>query len=183
MIVYDNAEDPDVIRNYWPLAGRGQAIITTRNPSFAFDLGGHRMEVTNWDNATGLKFLFHLLSTDIGPDLEDDESPAALELSEKLQGHALAISAVAAFIHKCALSVTEFVRLYDQHQSEVHDFLGSRSINALWRRSFKTLNPRSRALLAAMCFLQPDNIPQAAFEPEWITCLPASLSFCADSLR
>lgn len=32
LIVYDNAEFADLIRDFWPLASRGQALITTRNP-------------------------------------------------------------------------------------------------------------------------------------------------------
>lgn len=66
-----------MIRHYWPLATRGHAIITTRNPIFGFELADRRMEMVNWDSLTGLKFLLHLLSTDISNELEDDEITSA----------------------------------------------------------------------------------------------------------
>lgn len=47
LIVYDNVEDPDSIRHYWPLASRCQALITTHNPAFSFELADGGMDITN----------------------------------------------------------------------------------------------------------------------------------------
>ncbi|KAI1352908.1 Tetratricopeptide-like helical [Xylaria sp. FL0043] len=182
LIVYDNAEDPDLVRDFWPLASRGQAIITCRNPVFGFELADRGMEIANWDNDTGLRFLLHLLSTDISMELEKDEATSALQLSEKLSGHALAISTMAGLIHRHALSISEFLKFYNQHTSEVHGISGNRSINALWEISYKSLDTKSQCILAVMSFLEPDSIPQALFEPVCSTDLPESLSFCANSL-
>jgi hypothetical protein len=71
--VYDNAEFTDLIRDFWPLASRGQALITTHNPSIAFEVADRMMEITSWDNQTGLRFLLHLLSIDTTSDLKEDE--------------------------------------------------------------------------------------------------------------
>lgn len=182
MIVYDNAEDPDLVRDFWPLASRGQAIITCRNPVFGFELADRGMEIANWDNNTGLRFLLHLLSADISMELEKDETISAFQLSEKLSGHALAISTMAGLIHRRALSISEFLNFYNQHPSEVHGISGNRSINALWEVSYQSLDTKSQCILAAMSFLEPDSIPQALFEPMCSTDLPESLSFCANSL-
>ncbi|KAI1418796.1 NB-ARC and TPR domain protein [Xylaria sp. FL1777] len=182
LIVYDNAEDPDLVRDFWPLSSRGQAIITCRNPVFGFELADRGMEIANWDNDTGLRFLLHLLSADISMELEKDETTSALQLSEKLSGHALAISTMAGLIHRRALSILEFLNFYNQHPSEVHGISGNRSINALWEISYKSLDTKSQCILAVMSFLEPDSIPQALFEPMCSTDLPESLSFCANSL-
>ncbi|OTA87935.1 hypothetical protein M434DRAFT_130703 [Hypoxylon sp. CO27-5] len=181
LIVYDNAEEPDLIREYWPVASRGYALITTRNPIFGFELVDRGMEISSWDNDTGLRFLLHLLSTDVSNDIEEDEATSAQQLAHKLCGHALAISAVAGLIHRRALSFTEFMNFYNQHPSEVHGISGNRSINALWELSFKSLDPRSHAILGVMSFIEPDNIPQSLFEPS-SQLDPSSLPmFCSDT--
>ncbi|KAI0817305.1 Tetratricopeptide-like helical [Xylaria sp. FL0064] len=173
---------PDLVRDFWPLASRGQAIITCRNPVFGFELADRGMEIANWDNDSGLRFLLHLLSTDISMELEKDETTSALQLSEKLSGHALAISTTAGLIHRRALSISEFLKFYSQYPSEVHGISCNRSINALWEISYKSLDTKSQCILAVMSFLEPDSVPQALFEPICSTDLPESLSFCANSL-
>jgi hypothetical protein len=110
--VYDNAEDAGLLRSHWPLASRGQILITTRNPSLAFEVADTMMEMVSWDNKTGLKFLLHLLSTDLATELKEDEATSA-QLAQKLSGHALAISAMAGLIHRQSLSITEFMDFYN----------------------------------------------------------------------
>ncbi|KAK0610364.1 hypothetical protein B0T17DRAFT_499972 [Bombardia bombarda] len=47
--------------------------------------------------------------------------------------------------------------------------------------SFESLDSHSRAILGVLSFIQPDKIPEALFEPESSTALPASLKFCSDN--
>jgi NB-ARC domain len=183
LIVYDNAEVVDLIRAHWPAASRGQALITTRNHSFAFEPADGGLEIKTWDTETGSRFLLHLLSTDIGTELKVNEATSAQELSKKLSGHALAISHMAGLIHRRAWSISEFMKIYNQHPSEMHGVSGNNSINALWDFAFKSLDPQSHAILGTMCFVAPDGIPQSLFEPECAADLPESLLFCSDHLR
>lgn len=134
------------------------------------------MEVTSWDSQTGLNFLLHLITRDI----TDDEATSAHELSEKLSGHALAISAMAGLMHRRGLSITEFMTFYNQYPSRIHGISGNRSINALWDMSFRSLDPKSLAILGVMSFVEPDSIPQAIFELHSSNDLPESLQFCSD---
>ncbi|KAI1737183.1 hypothetical protein F4680DRAFT_460693 [Xylaria scruposa] len=182
LIVYDNAEDKDLIRDHWPIANRGQALITSRSNSFAFEPADGGLEITTWDTETGSRFLLHLLSTEIGTELRGDETASAHELSEKLSGHALAISHMAGLIHRRAWSISEFMKIYKQHPGELHGISGNRSINALWDLSFRSLDEHARSILGLLCFLAPDSIPQALFEPLDDSGLPDTLSFFTDTL-
>jgi len=47
--------------------------------------------------------------------LNEEEATSAEQLSQKLSGHALAISAMAGLIHRRALSITEFMNFYNQY--------------------------------------------------------------------
>jgi hypothetical protein len=181
-IVYDNAEDRDLIRSYWPVARRGQALITTRNHSFAFDPADGGLEITTWDDETGSKFLLHLLRTDICVDLKDDEASSATEPSQRLSGHALAITHMAGLIHRRSWSIAESMQYFDQHPNKMFGISGNSSINALWNFAFKSLDSQSRAILGVLSFLQADSIPQALFEPASAAALPERLAFRSDPL-
>lgn len=154
----------DLIRAYWPAASHGQALITTRNRSFGFEIADGGLEVQTWDTNTGSRFILHLISTDISEELTDDDVSSAHELSQKLSGHALAICQMAGLIHKRALSISEFIEYYEQHPSEMHGVSSNNSINALWDLSFKSLDSQSRAILGVMSFIAPDDIPQTLFD-------------------
>ncbi|KAG8161020.1 hypothetical protein KVR01_009284 [Diaporthe batatas] len=180
LIVYDNAESIDLLLDYWPAASRGQALITTRNRSFAFHPADSGLEISSWDAETGSRFLAHLLSTDVGTQLTTQESKSAHDLSEKLSGHALAISTMAGLIHRRAWSISEFLSLYNKQPEKMHGISGNSSINALWDMSFQSLDEKSSAILGVLCFLSPDNIPQSLFEIQSAEVLPSELSFCAD---
>jgi len=117
-------ESIDLLRDHWPAANRGQALITTRNHSFAFEPADGGLEITTWDTETGSRFLLHLLATDISTDLKENEMKYAHELSQKLSGHALAICQMAGLIHRCRWSIAEFMEIYMQHPSEMHGVSG-----------------------------------------------------------
>ena len=102
----------DLLLSYWPAASRGQAIITSRNNKFAFEPAEGGVEVTSWDSETGSQSLLHLLSTDIGEELAAADIKSANQLSEKLSGHALAISHMAGLIHRRSWSISDFVEIY-----------------------------------------------------------------------
>ncbi|KAL9104085.1 MAG: hypothetical protein Q9163_000937 [Psora crenata] len=183
LLIYDNAEDMDLLLSYWPSATRGVALITTRKSSFAFHPASGGLEIPTWDADMGTKFLLHLLSTNISEELTKDETSSANELSRKLSGHALAISQMAALIYRRSWSIAEFVKLYNQQPAKMHGVFGNSSINALWDISFKSLDPQSRAILGIMSFLEPDQISEALFNPDALKDgpLPESLKFTQDA--
>ncbi len=183
LLVYDNAEDADIIMPYWPAAARGQAIITTRKSAFGFDPASGGLEITTWDADMGSRFLQHLLSTDITDELTSEDTNSANELARKLSGHALALSQFAGLIQRRSWSISEFVKLYNQQPNKIHGVFGNKSINTLWDISFKSLDPQSRTVLGIICFLEPDHIPEALFnfKPREGELLPERLEFTQDT--
>lgn len=182
LIIYDNVESMDLLLSYWPVASRGQAIITSRSNKFAFEPAEGGIEVHSWDSETGSQFLLHLLSTDIGDELSTAEIKSADQLSEKLSGHALAISHIAGLIHRRSWSISDFLEIYKKQPQKMYGLSGNSSINALWDISFNSLDPKSREILGVLSFTAPEAIPQSLFEAEDEASLPESLKFCADNL-
>lgn len=159
MIIYDNAEAIGLLRDYWPLSGsNGRVLITTRNHSLAFDPGDGGFEILPWDTDTGSKFLLHLLAGHIRDELLASETESAYSLSERLSGHALALSNMCGLIHRRSWSISELVEVYDRAK----DFQDG--LETVWNLSFANLQPDCAALLSAFAFCAPDAIPQSLFE-------------------
>lgn len=79
LLIFDNAENADLLMTCWPTASRGQVIITTRNHNLVFFPADGGLEVTTWDTEKGSHFLVHLLSTDISKHLTEKEAKGAHE--------------------------------------------------------------------------------------------------------
>ncbi|KAF2836401.1 hypothetical protein M501DRAFT_1018761 [Patellaria atrata CBS 101060] len=117
LLIYDNVESSDLIRKYWPVANQGCALITARNHNLAYEPAETGIEVLPFDTETGSVFVLHLLSLDIAADVATQESKSAAQLSERLGGYALAISQMAALIHRRSWTIEEFLAIYDRFQS------------------------------------------------------------------
>ncbi|KAK1508064.1 uncharacterized protein CCOS01_16065 [Colletotrichum costaricense] len=175
LIVYDNVESFDLLRANWPLPGsQGLALITTRNHSLAFDPASGGLEVPSWNTENGTKFLLHLLSGHISADLLANEAKSAYSLSERLSGHALAISNMSGLIQRRSWSISQ---LLDNYGSNLNFKDG---LEAVWKVSFQNLKPDSAALLAAFSYCAPDSIPHSLFELKEAEDLPDSLLWFLD---
>ncbi|OQU99113.1 hypothetical protein CLAIMM_04795 [Cladophialophora immunda] len=181
LIIFDNAEDANLLLEYWPMASRGSIIITTRNHALAFEPAEAGIEVAHFDPSEGSGFLIHLLSMDIANDLNNAETQSALELSERLSGHALAISQMAGLIHRRAWSIGDFIRMYDKNMQKFLTSTGrGAGLDTVWKLSFESLDRPAFSLLGIMSWLMPDEIPYALFETSNPSNLPESLSFLLD---
>ncbi|KAH0553214.1 hypothetical protein GP486_006614, partial [Trichoglossum hirsutum] len=176
LVVYDNVESAATLMPYWPESSQGRAIITTRNHSLAFEPASFGVEVTSWDAQTGSQFLLFLLKKSIGRDLEAEDS-SALALSERLSGHALAISHMAGLIYDGEFSIQEFMTMYLKNPRRAH---AANEFTALWDFSFKSLDKNSLFLLGVLSYLMPDTIPQELFEAGANQEFSEDLDFCSD---
>lgn len=174
LIIYDNAESRDILNPYWPRASRqGRAIITTRNHSFAFSPAASGLEVTAWDIEKGAEFVIFMLKRNIGHDIAS-ENTAARTLSQKLSGHALALSHMAALIHDNEYSIQYFTSMYLESPGSVHTM---NELATVWAVSFQSLDVNSLTLLGIISFLMPDNIPPEIFDHTDDRALPQGLGF------
>lgn len=83
---------------------------------------------------------------------------SAYSLSERLSGHALALSNMCGLIHRRSWSISELVEVYDR-SSDFKD-----GLETVWQLSFENLQPDCAALLSAFTFCAPDSIPHTLFE-------------------
>lgn len=178
LVVYDNVEDDKLLEPYWPESSRGKAIITTRNHNLAYKFATSALEITSWDAKTGSDFLLFLLKDNIGRDIQS-ERLSAIELAEKLGGHALGISHMAGLIQQRSWTIAEFMRIYMKDPRRLH----KSELQAVWDVSFGNLGKNSRVFLGVASFLVPDNMAQELFENRHGHDLPDDLEFFLDDLE
>lgn len=155
-------------------------LLTTRNHGLALQPAGAGLEVPPFESTKGSEFLLHILSMDIADSLTAQEAKSAMELSERLSGHALAISQMAGLIHKRGWSIEEFLQHYSKNAQKM---VTKTSLETVWKLSFESLDPAAFALLGTLSFLMPDSIPQALFRPDDPDLLPERLKFCDDEIE
>ena len=102
--------------------------------------------------------MLHLLAGHIRGELLASETESAYSLSERLSGHALALSNMYGLIHRRSWSISELVEVYDRAKDFKDGF------ETVWQLSYTNLQPNCAALLSAFSFCAPDAIPQSLFE-------------------
>lgn len=128
LVVYDNVEDDNLLEPYWPESSHGTAIITTRNHNLVHKFATSGLEITSWDAKTGSKFLLFLLKDNTGRDIQS-EKLSAVELAEKLGGHALGTSHMAGLIQRKSCTIAEFMRIYLEDPKRLH----KSELQAVWK--------------------------------------------------
>ncbi|HEX7999933.1 MAG TPA: FxSxx-COOH system tetratricopeptide repeat protein [Pyrinomonadaceae bacterium] len=158
LLIFDNAKEPAVIKDYIPQSDSGHVIVTSRNP--------------NW-KGIGDSIPVHVLSREEsigflkGRTGQDDDKCG--ELAEELGDLPLALEQAGAYIEETGKSITEYLQLFRTYQVELLS-LGNISTNypasvrTTWEVSFQQAVKESSSVtgvLALLGFLAPDSIPQS----------------------
>lgn len=162
LLIFDNADDPMILADYWP-QGSGSILITSRDPlsksmftrrPSGLDLG----PLTQQDSIS----LFNHLTTSVESEPGDD---TAQKISDALGGVPLAISQMAGIIRRHDLTLSEFFELYTDYNEhaglyetkfDTNLVKYGHSLATVW--AFEKLKPQARQLLELITFLDPDGI-------------------------
>ncbi|MEU8636960.1 FxSxx-COOH system tetratricopeptide repeat protein [Amycolatopsis sp. NPDC048633] len=160
LLVFDSAEEPDMVRPFFPRGGSGHILVTSRNPSWAGIASP--LEVAVFERAES-KQLLGLR----GPELDEDDAD---QISNKLGDLPLAIEQAAAWLAETGMSARDYLRLFDSKVAELLDTSAPRdyelSVAAAWNVSFDELKERSPAahqLLQVCAFFAPEPIARSLF--------------------
>lgn len=112
LLIFDNADEPETLMDYWPLGTAGSVLVTSRNPlskarpsiaSESFDLP----PMLSDDGVQLLQRLSH----------STQETALAKEICKRLGGLPLVISQMAAIIRYQYLTFEDFLEKYDDASS------------------------------------------------------------------
>jgi hypothetical protein len=155
LLVFDNAGEPAVIREYLPRSAGGHVIITSRNP--AWGTVAKPLGVQVFERPTSVEFLLKRTG--------QTDQEAAGKLAEALGDLPLALEQAAAYVEATADSLSGYLRMFREQQAELLKRPSPSSdttVAATWELSFQQVERRSppaAALLNLCAFLAPDDIP------------------------
>jgi hypothetical protein len=164
LLVFDNADDPDILSEFWPLNGPGSILITSRDPLA-------KQEVPGFAELSGID-LPSMTPKDAGAWLqslskrekEKSSRDVCETIAERMGGLPLAIVQMAYLIRTKHLSLSEFLESYNHdarkfQSSPVRGMTKQQTVASIW--NIESLSPPALALLRVLSVLDPDNIPES----------------------
>ncbi|KAI5457324.1 hypothetical protein BGZ63DRAFT_457350 [Mariannaea sp. PMI_226] len=172
LLVFDNADDLQALRPFWPPGNRGAIIITSRNPA-ATHVADSGMRISPLTPDEG-ETLFITLLTSRGSDhhaVGTHNKERVSDIIKQLGYLPLAIVQVSSFILECDCTLEEFQELYHSaHQSNQSiSELETSSVNlfyeyslaTVWKVSILKLGMNALKLLRLMSCFDPDGVPES----------------------
>lgn len=160
LLVFDNADFPEELEEYWPLDGPGCVLFTSRDPLAKHSnyLAMNGIDLKPFGLDEGTKFLTRLTMKE-----EDGGS-----VVKALGGFPLALTQMAGVIVRRDLTFEEFAKTYNEEEGREELFQlrlsqGKRrsgyehTIASVW--ALESLK-YGRTLLEVLSFLDPDGIPE-----------------------
>ncbi|KAI9664019.1 MAG: hypothetical protein M1821_007510 [Bathelium mastoideum] len=163
LLVFDNADDPDVLYDWFPSQGPGSVLVTSRYPYMKEN--AHRLsvglDVSPLEPTLGGKMLCKLS----GREDDLDASGISTRIVERLGGLPLAVAQMSGIIRRKHLSLNEFDEYYTENAKNLHDLhirgsLGSyqQTVSTTW--AVEQLSPAAQAVLKVLSVLDPDQISE-----------------------
>jgi hypothetical protein len=161
LLVFDNAETPDTVRDYFPEEGTGKVLITSRNQEWS-DIA-ESLEVDVFTRPESLRLLQRR-----NPNLPEAEAD---RLAEALGDLPLAIEHASAWLHATGMAVGDYLRLIQEKQGQLAELdlapgyempVAAAANVALDRLAVE--NPAALQLLQVCSFFAPEPISRDLFE-------------------
>ncbi|OQU94534.1 Tetratricopeptide repeat-containing protein [Cladophialophora immunda] len=163
LLVFDNADNLAILRDFWPVSGNGSILITSRDPlakSRSHVSVSDGIDLEPLDTKTAGSLIRRLTSRNQSKDLETSE-----DIARKLSGLPLAINQISGTIIRRDLSLAEFSELYEQealrtdfHKVSLETGPGVKTLWTVW--AFEDIGATATALLGVIAFLDPDRISE-----------------------
>ncbi|WP_338702378.1 FxSxx-COOH system tetratricopeptide repeat protein [Streptomyces sp. Q6] len=156
LLIFDNAEDIDAVRAYFPSGGPGKIIVTSRNRDW--ERVATPLSVDVFDRSESIALLQRR-----APDLSDQDAD---QLAEALGDLPLAIEQAGAWHAATGMPVAEHLELLAQRRLEILDLDPNPDypvpVAAAWNLSLDRLaeeHPAARQLLEICALMAPEPIP------------------------
>lgn len=157
LLIYDNARSPQSLAPYWPPAGTGDVLVTSRHRAW----GGYGtiLQVQPFAQLDAVTFLRKRSHA-------PDERSAA-DVAEALGCLPLALEQAAAYVEETQTSLESYQQLLTADHPGLmaagHPQWYGETVATTWAVSIAAAcqeQPQARALLAILAYLAPDDIPR-----------------------
>jgi tetratricopeptide (TPR) repeat protein len=174
LLIFDNADDLTILREFLPTGGKGHILLTTREQ--ATGRIAQRIDIEKMEPEESAFFLLRRAAL-LAPDAPlDAASPrdlkAARKIVQAMTGLPLAIDQAGAFIDETRCSLSDYLHFFQTRQANLLQRRGRfatdhpDSVAATFSLSFEKVqkaNPAAADLLYLCAFLDPDGIQEEIF--------------------
>ncbi len=160
LLIFDNANRPEHVRDFWPRGGEGHILVTSRNPQWSEVAQALEVDVFQREES---RQLLQRRNADLA-DADADR------MAGVLGDLPLAVEQAAAWRAETGMTTTEYLELFEEKRTEL---LESRppadyevAVEAAWNVSIDQLredNPGALELLEVCAFFSPEPISRATF--------------------
>ena len=161
LLIFDNADSPERVRDYFPTGGSGTILVTSRNRRWS--VVGPSLEVDVFTREESKELLRRSGRDDLG-DADADR------LADALGDLPLALEQAAAWRAETGMPVSEYLRLFEHKRSELLEVSPPPDyqlpVAAAWNVSLDHLETRSLTalrLLQLCSYFAPDPISRSIF--------------------
>ena len=164
LLIYDNANDIEVLRNAWPTHSHGSVIVTTRDKGAAIDPNSQCVCVRSFDENSGSEML--LKDVGVDPDIEANQKHAK-DIVRAVGGFTLAICQIASFL-RYGGALSSFLKQYqedllelDKHTTPMYEY--QHTLNTVWNPSIARLSKNAQRFLQFLAYFHPDSIHESIY--------------------
>lgn len=160
LIIFDNADDLEVLRRAWPANAYGSVLLTTRDFNAAHSPANAGLHLQPFDDKMGSDVLLRLL----GLDKEASSSQTdAEEINNALGGLPLALDQIAGFITQRRIRLRDFLPLYERNAAKIDSKKTGlteydHTLSTVWEMSLARLSGPASHLQKLLAFFEPDAI-------------------------
>ncbi|MFE2508880.1 FxSxx-COOH system tetratricopeptide repeat protein [Streptomyces naganishii] len=173
LLVFDNAENPEAVREFFPTNGPGRILVTSRNAQWAASARPLEVDVFTREESRALLQLR-------APTLDDE---TADRLAETLGDLPLGIEQAAVWLSETGMPAEEYLRLFEQQANELMNSDPPAdyplTVAAAWNVSLERLrrnHPAALQLLQVCAFFAPEPISRRLLSGVRDAPVPAELS-------
>ncbi|MBL1098768.1 FxSxx-COOH system tetratricopeptide repeat protein [Streptomyces coffeae] len=167
LLVFDNAEELDTVRPFFPAGGPGRILVTSRNAQWS--RAARTVEVDVFEREESIELLLRR-----GPELPRDQAD---RVADALGDLPLAIEQAAAWLTETGMPVNEYLQVFEDERSDVStrrsELLAAgvpvdypEPVAAAWNMSLRRLaetHPGALQLLQMCSFFAPEPISRRLF--------------------
>lgn len=167
LLVFDNAEELDTVRPFFPAGGPGRILVTSRNAQWS--RAARTVEVDVFEREESIQLLLRR-----GPELPNEQAD---RVAETLGDLPLAIEQAAAWLTETGMPVDEYLQVFEDERADVstrrNELLAAgvpvdypEPVAAAWNMSLRRLaehHPGALQLLQMCSFFAPEPISRRLF--------------------
>src|SRR6266700_3790505 len=194
LLIFDNADDLEMVRDFLPTDGQGYILLTTR--AQATRRIAQRIEIEEMNVDEGALFLLRratIIDSDAPLDAASTaDHTTAREISQAMDGLPLALDQAGAYIEETDCGLQGYLQLYRIQGAQLLRERGELvtdhpdPVATTWSLSFKNVeqaNAAAAELLRFCAFLAPDAIPEELLTESAAELGPSLEQVAADSSR